>query len=228
MDSREELTRTFASLAQKSKDATTRLWKRIAGWTRDQMIDAGAITYFSIVKDLAHVAGCYEMEDWMLVDERAERFRPLLNDEYSNMSLWEMLGPLSNPCQRTNEYQLCQHADLPARMYSLIPYSILKDGDYTLSVGDLAPGVTHLLAKQDRYRTTQGVLTLAQYNELARNFTPEVCGESHRWLCESWLKYHHDTPAAAALYHAEQRHSRHLQGRGAGLRRADIEQLRKP
>ena len=37
-----------------------------------------------------------------------------------------------------------------------------------------------------------------------------------------------DTPAAVALYHAEQRHSRHLQGRGAGLRRADIEQLRKP
>lgn len=104
MGSREELTRTFEMLAQKAKDATARLWQRIAGWSRDQMVDAGAITYFSIIKDLAHVAGCYAMEDWVLIDERAERFRPLLNDEYGNMSLWEILGPLSNPGQRTNEY----------------------------------------------------------------------------------------------------------------------------
>ena len=72
MGSREELTRTFESLTQKAKEATTKLWQRIAGWNRDQMLDAGAITYFSIVKDLAHVAGCYAMEDWMLIDERAQ------------------------------------------------------------------------------------------------------------------------------------------------------------
>ena len=51
------------------------------------MIDAGAITYFSIVKDLAHVAGVYDVNDWMMVDERAERFRPLFNDEYSRDAL---------------------------------------------------------------------------------------------------------------------------------------------
>jgi hypothetical protein len=228
MGSREELTRTFEMLAQKAKDATARLWQRIAGWSRDQMIDAGAITYFSIIKDLAHVAGCYAMEDWVLIDERAERFRPLLNDEYGNMSLWEILGPLSNPCQRTNEYQMCQHADTPARMYSLIPYSILKDGDYTRSVGGLAPGISYLPPKEDRYRTTQGVLDLAGYNARAREFTPAVCGEDYRHLCESWLKYHHRTPEAEALYRLEQRQSRLLKDRGAGLRRADVEALRRP
>lgn len=227
MGSREELTRTFEALTQKAKDATGKLWQRIAGWSRDQMIDAGAITYFSIVKDLAHVAGCYAMEDWMLIDERAERFRPLLNDEYGNMSLWEILGPLSNPCQRTNEYQMCQHANTPARMYSLIPYSILKDGDYTRTVGGLAPGASYLPPKEDRYRTTQGVLPLAEYNRRAREFTPTVCGEDYKFLCESWLKYHHRTPVADALYRLEQQQSRRLRDKGAALRRADIEALRR-
>src|SRR5579863_8972115 len=83
MGSREELTACFKSLTDKVKDATNSLWKRIAGWSRDQMIDAGAITYFSIVKDLAHVAGVYDVGDWMTLDERAERFQPLFNDEYS-------------------------------------------------------------------------------------------------------------------------------------------------
>jgi hypothetical protein len=199
MGSKEELTATFIDLTERIKNATAALWREMAGWTRDQQLDAGAITYYAVIREFALIAGCYEMEDWMLIDERAERFRPLLNDEYSNMSLWEILGPLSNPCQRTNEYQLCQHANIPARMYSLIPYSVLKDGDYTATVGDLQPGVSYLPRKEDRYRTTQGVLSLAEYNRQAREFTPTVCDDDHRWLCESWLKYHHDTPAAEAL-----------------------------
>ena len=226
MASREELTQTFERLTACAKEATAKLWKRIAGWSRDQMMDAGAITYFAIVKDLAHVAGCYEMEDWMLVDERAERFRPLLNDEYANMSLWEILGPLANPAQRLNEYQMCQHADLPARMLSLIPYSILDDGDYTASSGDLAPGITYLPPKEDRYRTTEGVLTLEEYNRRARAFTPATSAPKFRNRCESWLKHHYDTPLADELYRLEQRESRTLRDRGAGLRRADVERLR--
>jgi hypothetical protein len=111
-------------------------------------------------------------------------------------------------------------------MYSLIPYSILKDGDYTRTVGGLAPGVTHLPPKEDRYRTTRGVLTLAEYNAQARAFTPTACSDDNRFLCESWLKYHHRTPEAEALYRHEQRDSRLLRDRGAGLRRADIEALR--
>ncbi|MBI4693194.1 MAG: hypothetical protein HY749_04155 [Gammaproteobacteria bacterium] len=226
MGSREELTQTFETLTVRAKEATAKLWKRIAGWSRDQMMDAGAITYFAIVKDLAHVAGCYEMEDWMLVDERAERFRPLLNDEYANLSLWEILGPLANPAQRLNEYQMCQHADLPARMLSLIPYSILDTGDCTATSGDMAPGITYLPPKEDRYRTTEGVLTLAEYNRRARAFVPATSAPKFENLCESWLKHHYDTPLADELYRLEQRESRTLKDRGAGLRRADVERLR--
>jgi hypothetical protein len=227
MESREELTRTFEMLTTKAKEATTRLWQRIAGWSRDQMIDAGAIVYFSICKDIAHVAGCYEMEDWMLIDERAERFRPLLNDEYSNMSLWEILGPLSHASQRGNEYQMAQHANIPANTYSMIPYSILDDGDFTATCGELHPGITYLERKQDRYRTTAGVLTLADYNRRVREVTPTLCGPKYRNKCESWLKYHVDTPIADEMYRIEQTTSRRLKDKGAGLRRADIDQLRR-
>ena len=46
MGSREELTACFKTLTDKVKDANNKLWRRIAGWTRDQMIDAGAINLF--------------------------------------------------------------------------------------------------------------------------------------------------------------------------------------
>ena len=124
MGSHEELTACFKTLTDKVKDATNKLWRRIAGWTRDQMIDAGAITYFSIIKDLAHVAGVYDVSDWMMVDERAERFRPLFNDEYSRDALVGLcIG--THPSHRANEYTMMQHSNLPQRLYSLIPYSIL-------------------------------------------------------------------------------------------------------
>ena len=226
MGSRDELTHAFTDLTGKVKTATSKLWKRIAGWTRNQMIDAGAITYFAIAKDIAHVAGCYAVEDWMMVDERAERFRPLLNDEYSNAFLGELVGSMTNPSQRINEYSMMKHADTPTRMYSHIPYAVLDGGDYTRSVGAMRPGHSHLDAKQDRYTTSQGVLSLAEYNRRAQAHTPAVCSPRFRHLCETWLKYHYQSPLAHELYCIEQQHSRKLAGRGAGLTRADIEGLR--
>ncbi len=226
MDSRKQLTTTFESLTKIMKDATSKLWQRIAAWSRDQMMDAGAIAYFSIVKDLAHVAGVYEMEDWMLIDERAERFRPLLNDEYSNMSLYEVLGPLANPCQRMHDYYSMQHANLPARMYSPIPYAILDDGEFTKTCGKIGAGGTHLDPKIDRYRTNEGVLTLAEYNARAREFTPPSIQDRFRFLCDNWVKNHYDDPRATELYELEQARSRLLRGRGAGLSRSDIDALR--
>ena len=225
MESREALTNAFAELTETVKDATAKLWKRIASWSRDQMMDAGAITYFAIAKDIAHVAGCYEVEDWMMVDERAQRFRPLLNDEYSNAFLGELVGSLTNPSQRLNAYSMMMHSDQPARMYTHLPYSVLE-GDFTRTVGPMRPGSSCLAPKQDRYTTSQGVLTLAEYNRRAREFSPLAATDDYRHLCETWLKYHASDPRAQALYEREQQHSRRLAGRGAGLTRADIEALR--
>ncbi|MDN5937817.1 MAG: hypothetical protein L0H83_04075 [Salinisphaera sp.] len=226
MGSAEELARTFRGLNETVKDATTRLWQRIAGFSRDQMLDAGAMTYYAIIKDLAHIAGCYDPDDWMQVDERAEVLRPLLNDEYSR----DVLGMLCiglGPSHQCSEYTMMQHSDLPQRIYSPIPYSILKDGDYAPTVGGLAPALTYLDPKEDHYRTSQGMLSVDEYNRRVREHQPAYCDDDHRFLCETWVKYHHETKQADELYQLHQKGSRKLEGTGAGLKRADIEALRQ-
>lgn len=224
MGSKAELGACFRSLADKVRDASNQLWRRIAGWSRDQMIDAGAITYFAIIKDLAHVAGVYDVSDWMMVDERAERFRPLFNDEYSRDVLTGLcIGTL--PSHQASDYTMMQHSNKPQRLFSPVPYSILAGEDYTPTCGPVYPGKTHLDLKLDRYTTTRGVLTLAEYNKLAREVRPAVVDPKYRHLCETWVKYHAATPLADELYRLEQSQSRRLKGKGAGLSRADIEKL---
>jgi hypothetical protein len=225
MGSREELTATFRSLTEKVKDATGKLWKRISGWSRDQMLDAGAVTYFSIFKDLAHVAGVYDADDWVMVDDRAERLRPLLNDEYSRDELVALCVGI-NPSNATSEYVMAQHADKPQKLFTPIPYSILQGEGSTATVGPVYPGKSHLPPKVDRYRTTQGVLPLAEYNRRARETVPPVCQDKYRYLCETWVKYNAQSALADELYALEQAHSRNLKGKGAGLTRADVERLR--
>jgi len=226
MSSREELIATFADLTARIKDATTRLWRTMAAWTRDQQLDAGALTYFAVVKEFAHIAGTYDAEDWMKIDQRAERFRPLLNDEYGNLFLGELVGYLTCPSQRMHDYTMMQHTDLPRRALSYLPYSMLADGDYTRTVGPMRPGISNLPDKLDRYRTSRGVLSIDEYNRLSREFVPRVCDETFRFRCADWVKYHFDTPLAEQLFKFEQRNSRLLKDQGAGLRRADIEALR--
>lgn len=226
MGSKEELTATFLDLTEKIKLATTRLWQEMAGWTRDQQLDAGALTYYGVIKEFAIIAGVYEMEDWMMIDERAERFRPLLNDEYGNLFLGELVGYISTPSQRMHDYTMMQHSDQPAKALSYFPYSLLSSGDYTASVGPMRPGNSFLPRKNDRYRTSQGVLTLAEYNRRSREFVPTLCREPYRFLCSDWVKYHYDTPLADELFKIEQRDSRLLKDKGAGLRRPDVEALR--
>lgn len=226
MESREELIATFHRLTEQVREATTKLWLKVAGWSRDQMLDAGAITYFAICKDLAHVAGVYDPEDWIKVDERAERFRPLLNDEYSR----DVLGDLctgGNPTQKTQEYGMMQHGNANTRLYSLIPYAILSGEPYTATTGQIYPGITYLPEKKDLYTTTRGKMTYDEYNRLSRESMPTSLRPEFRHLCDTWIKYNSDTELANALYTAEQQQSRRLKGKGAGLSRADIAALRK-
>ena len=59
MGSKEELTETFLELTEKIKSATKRLWAVMSSWTRDQQLDAGALVYYAVVKEMAHIAGTY-------------------------------------------------------------------------------------------------------------------------------------------------------------------------
>ncbi|MSR14080.1 MAG: hypothetical protein EXR86_05820 [Gammaproteobacteria bacterium] len=226
MGSREELTATFLDLTARIKTATAKLWHVMANWTRDQQLDAGALTYYGVIKEFALIAGVYAMEDWMMIDERAERFRPLLNDEYGNLFLGELVGYISSPSQRMHPYTMMQHNDQPTKALSYYPYSMLADGHYTKSVGAMRPGSSNLPPKNDRYRTSQGVLTLAEYNRRSREFVPEVCAEKFRYLCADWVKYHYDLPLADELFKLDQKHSRLLKDKGAALTRPEIEALR--
>ena len=79
------------------------------------------IRQYAIAKDLAHMAGCYDPDDWIKIDARAERFRPLFNDEYGRDILGELVGFISNPSQRANDYTMMQHSNAPTRVYSLLP-----------------------------------------------------------------------------------------------------------
>lgn len=157
MGSKEELTKTLQQLTEVFKDTTAKLWKRLAGYHREQLMDAGALTYYNIIKDFAHVAGCYEADDWNKIDERADRFRPLLNDEYGNQILGALFVPLSCPSHQVTPYVMMQHSNLPKRTYSPLSAAATFDDECVPSVGDrIHPGVTYLPEKVDKYRTTRG------------------------------------------------------------------------
>src|SRR5205085_9370503 len=64
MNDRDELADTFEHLREVLHLATNDLWKVIAGWNRDQLLEAGALVYYAVAKDLAHLAGVYEQDDW--------------------------------------------------------------------------------------------------------------------------------------------------------------------
>ncbi|ARR55219.1 hypothetical protein HY78_18105 [Rhizorhabdus wittichii DC-6] len=215
MESREELTNTFLALNEVLKDATNKLWVRMAEWSRDQLLDAGALSYFAVIKDLAHVAGVFEVEDWLEIDPRAERFRPLLNDEYGNSVLNELVGSLTLPSQQVSPFTMMQHNDAARRMFTPVPLSILNGEDYVPSAGLPQPGTNNLDPKIDRYRTSRGILSLAEYNRLAREYRPEICSDRYRFLCETWVKYNAGTPMADELYKIEQRQSRTRKDHGS-------------
>lgn len=229
MGSKEELTETLNDYADRLKSVTTKLWERFAGYHREQLMDAGALTYFAIIRDFAHVAGVYEHDDWFTIDERAERFRPMLNDEYGNQVLGALFVPLNLNSHQTHEYQMMRHSGEPKRSYSNIPYEILhaEADDYVASVGDtLGKGITYLPEKVDRYWTTQGEMTAAQLNQATRDFTPKLASERFRYLDDAWVKYNYESELANELYAVEQANSRLLAGKGAGLRRDDINNLK--
>lgn len=206
---------------------TTRaLWQRMAGWSRDQMIDAGAMMYAAVAKDLFHVAGLFDPADWFTIDARAQRVKPLLNDEYSRDFLAELLGYISLPAQQGSPYGMSKWADAPGDMWTPVPYSVLVDGTYTRHSGPPRAGWTSLAPKRGPYLTTRGKLALEDYNAATREFTPTLCTAPWRHLDDAWLRTHGGSPLADELYRLAQRGSRHIEGRGAQLTRADLDAIR--
>ena len=164
------------------------------------MIDAGALVYSSVAKDFAHLTGTYRQSDWMELDDRAQRFKVLMNDEYARDNLTEMVGLLGFPQQKANPYTMARYSNLNQHMISGLPYSVLNDDDYAPTVGSELSGRSSLDAKTGLWTTSAGRITIDEYNERARGFTPTVHQEKFRYLDEEWVKWNHDSELAAELY----------------------------
>lgn len=207
--------------------ATRDLWQLMAGWTRDQMIDAGAMMYAAVAKDLFHVAGVYDEADWFTIDPRAERIRPLLNDEYGRDFLAGLLGYVNRPAQQGSPYSMSKWSNAQGDMWTPVPYSVLTDDEFTGPGPEAQPGTTVLDSKTGPYLTTRGKLTLEAYNAAAAEFVPTLAQEPYRFLDDTWVRTHWNTDLADELYRIEQRTSRNLKDRGAGVTRADIDAIRE-
>jgi hypothetical protein len=227
MSDADELADTFEHLREVLHQATTDLWKVIAGWTRDQMLEAGALVYYAVPKDIAHIAGVYEQRDWFEFEDRVQRFKPLMNDDYGQMMLAELVGYISLPTQQVHPYTMGKFSNSPFHMEQGIPYSILANDEWTPSVGPMTPGSTSLPPKTGLWQTTQGKLTLEELNSRARAFKPKFAQEPYVYLDDWWLKYNFDRPEAEELYRYTQKDSRNLAGRGAALQRSELGDLAK-
>jgi len=198
MDNASELADYMDHMREGLETATARMWKMMAGWTRDQMIDAGLLVYAGVTKDLAHFAGVYEQDDWFKVEERAQRVKPLMNDEYGGSLIAEIVGLVSMSSQNRSEHHMAKFSDARGEMWTPIPYSVLVDDEWTSGVGPIRGGSTSLPEKTAKYTTTRGKLTQDESNQLAREFRSTAHDLRH-YDDDTWVKHHPDDAKAAEL-----------------------------
>lgn len=198
MDNAETLADKFDELREAMEQATGEMWKFMAGWTREQMIDAGLLVYSGVAKDLAHFAGVYDQDDWFKVEERVDAFRPIYSDEYGGQLIAEIVGLVSMQSQHESPYHMAKYSDQRSEMWTRIPYSVLEDDEWTSTVGPIRHGSTALAAKTAKYTTTQGKLTQDEVNAKAKAFQSRAF-DLRRYDDDVWAKHHPDDPRAAEL-----------------------------
>lgn len=246
MGSAKELTDTFTELSAKLSDATFKLYKRFVAMNAHQRIDAGMFTYFQNPATILHMAGSYDQADWEFVDDRNERLRAIYNEEYATDAYIENYAGLLGTHGAWNEYYVnpvhyamwrrggaAAGAPVPAngRMEFPVPASVLRDHDYSRRVnpGGLSDskGPNSLRVKDGAWLTSRGRLSQDEYNEAARSARPALVQEPWVHLDDAWVKYHWQSSEADELYKRSQASSRLLSGRGAALRRADLNEIRQ-
>ena len=173
MDNASELADYLDDQREKMEEATAEMWKMMAGWTprADDRRRPARLLRRSL-KDVAHFAGVYEQDDWFTVDERAQRFKPLLNDEYGNSAIAELVGLVS---LHLAEPQPAPHGaatpNARGEMWTPIPYSVLADDEWTAARRpDPAPAAPRCRRRPRSDTTTQGKLTQDECNAAAKAF----------------------------------------------------------
>jgi hypothetical protein len=198
MDNPSDLADYLEHLTGDLEEATAGMWKMMAAWSRDQMIDAGLLVYAGVLKDLAHFAGVYEQDEWFKVEERAQRFKPLFNDEYGGALIAEIVGLVSLSTQNRSPYHMAKFSGERGDMWTPIPYSVLADDEFTETVGPIRSGSTSLPEKTAKYTTTRGKLTQDECNRFAREFHSAAHDLRH-YDDDTFVKFHPDDQKAAEL-----------------------------
>ena len=226
MDSASELADYLDHLRDQMTEATTEMWKMMAGWTREQMIDAGLLVYYGVLKDLAHFAGVYDQDEWFMVDERVQRFKPLFNDEYGTA-----------PDSRDRRLRLAHVAELQRVPHGEVLQCPRRDVDADPVLGARrrrvdrppsarsVPASTSLPAKTGAVHHDRGKLSQDECNRLAKEFSPTAWDLRH-YDDEAWVKNHPGDPRADELYRAAHASSAVLRDRGADVNQTDLEELR--
>jgi len=243
MDSRQDLTDTLNELTDQMKEATRKLYRRFSEMTMNQMIEAGIYVYFQAAADIAHMAGTYKQSEWEYIDERTARFWEMHNEEYSLDEYVSHFAAMDGMLAAQNDYYLhpvsygvwrrSGEGDLPApgRNANLIPAHVLIDQDFPRRVNPNgladSKGESRLPAKSTRYTFARGKLTEDEMNQAAREFHSPLLEAPWRYYDEQHVKWHHQDEDVQELYRYTQENSRLLKGKGSGLVRADIDEIRR-
>jgi hypothetical protein len=242
MDSGADLTDTLEALTAELGIATRKLYSRFAEMSCDQLCEAGIYTYFHVPSEALHIAGVYDQEDWEFIDERSRRFWPLYNEEYALDAYISHFGAMDGMLAGQNDYYLHPVAygvwrrngatgpmPQPGRNATLVPATVLDDDDYPRRVNPNglanATGASMLPQKSAPYSFAVGKLSMEEMNRRAREFSSPLT-DDWRHLDEAAVRFGWQGAEVDGLYRHSQSSSRLLRGRGAGIRRADIDRIR--
>ena len=242
MGSAAELAATLDELTAQCAAATRTLYSRYAEMSFTQMVEAGVYTYLSAANGISHAAGTYDQAQWEFIDDRTRRFWPIMNEEYALDAYLENFNLLQGRNGSASEYFMDSvpyrswrpgnGADLPGPGRNAFPVSphVLRDHDYSLRVNPKGTasfaGTSSLPAKSTLFSTTRGKLTQDQANAAARELRSPLYEAPWVSMDDEWVKWHWQDADVDALYRHTQQGSRLLEGRGAGLRRADLDAIR--
>jgi hypothetical protein len=242
MGSRAELTDALLHLANLCAKATRELYSRYAGFTNVQMTEAGVYTYLSPANGISHAAGTYRQSQFEFIDDRMRRLWPIFNEEYAMDAYIDHFALSTGRNSAWNEYYMDTNSygswragssALPGngRNSALISRRVLADDDYARRVNPKGPadwsGTSSLPVKSSTYTTTQGKFSEDGLNAAARSFSSPVFQEPWASIDDAWVKWHWKGEDVQGLYRHTQNRSRLLAGRGSGLRREDINTIRR-
>lgn len=231
MDSPSDLLDVLRTLTDKVQRATEELYRRFAGMSWRQMVEAGFYTYFMSPTDVAHMAGVFDQSEWQFVDDRTERLMGLFNEEYAMDAYVDKFAALSSWQSAQNEYYVHPVIRGTGRGTYLVPEAVLLDHDYSLRVNSKGlhdcHGGSSLPAKTGRYTTTKGRLTEEECNRAAREFDSPLTRDPWVRFDDNWVKYAWQDGDVDAMYRYTQEHARLIESRGAGLRRDDLDDIRR-